>query len=675
MPRLLRASLILVAVLCAFPVAGARATDSGWVEGAWARYRVASSAAAIPDVDQLLVSTPRVEATSDGAFVWFQMEAFRRGERVFAVAMLVSDLDFLRDAGAAPVVRRYLLYPAQGEPLEYVDAATGSARLPRFGLFDGLLPIAPQGAPRPFSGLTEYLGRTLTLEREGASGARPLPNLIGHHRVLPLDDRVLVGSSRSFRDDGSGQTNGNYTYVPLGAEDYREMIDAGFNLFRIPAGHFGFVAGEPVFFLMHTGTGAHPDLFYRSNYDGGVMYMDEPEVRVTSEPGFRDIVHPEAAATATAEFTAEMAAGSTLYGRGYLAARTAAEGWNLGPRVELTEPTSPSWVSRWGTSWYQAEAGVSSVVAECRIDPAEYSDQVAMRFGVDFPAEPGPWLRFLMGMQTGAAQRFGGEWGISLFGQASEEVGDMAFRMAYERGARLFWVWTSDADHHLPHARQLQLVRSFRDWLAWGGAASPRTERPVVAITIPWGYNCDQSNFNKDQQPGHLWYGSDILLDDLNSAGVAYRDVLTSVYRTYLERIARHEEVDLLYEKPGEPLPYGEYAAIYRVLETGTVLNAATAVPVGASAIGEWAAFPNPFDGVTGLRLQVGRESPASVRIFDAAGRLVRTLAAESALRPGSYTFLWNGRNDAGAPVAGGVYFARVATDGEARSEKLVRLR
>jgi FlgD Ig-like domain len=675
MLRSLRIIPILAVPLISLLPAGVQGTGLRDMEGAWARYHV--EAAGIPHVDQLQVSTPRVESTVDGEAVWFQMEAFSRSKPVFAVAMLVSDLGFLRDGGAAPVVLRYLLYPGGGDPLEYVDAATGGAYLPRFGLFDGLLPLAPASSSQPLFEMTEYLGRAMVLERSSASGARPLPNLIGHHRVLSLDDRVLIGSSRSFRDDGSGRTDGDYSYVPLSGEDYRSMREAGFNLFRIPASHFGYVAAEPVFFLLPHGTEWFPDLFYRSNYRGAVMYMDEPEVRVAKEPGFQTIVEPEAAATATAQYTAEMAAGSTGYGRGYLSALTAEDGWELGPRVDLSETSVPSWLSRWASSWYQVEAGAGGAIAECRIDPVEYSNQVAFRFGVDFPAEPEPWIRFLLGMEIGATQHFGGDFGISVFGQAADDVGNLAFRLAYERGARYFWLWTSDNEHHVPYTRQLEIVRAFRDWLATSAAtARPREERRLVAVTLPWGYLCDTSNFNKGQQPGRLWWGSDILLDDLNAEGVPYREVLAAVYRTYLERIAAGEEVDFLYEKPGEVLSAGDYDAVYRVLATGIVVDQATAAPAGVGAAdGTLDAFPNPFADGTGLRLQVMREANAKVQVFDAAGRLVRTLLPADRLPPGRYTIRWNGRNDAGTPVAGGVYFARASIDGAVRTEKMVRLR
>jgi hypothetical protein len=79
---------------------------------------------------------------------------------------------------------------------------------------------------------------------------------------------------------------------------------------------------------------------------------------------------------------------------------------------------------------------------------------------------------------------------------------------------------------------------------------------------------------------------------------------------------------------------------------------------VGADAVAERGAGlrlvpnePNPFSGVT--RLALGAPATgASVRVLDASGRRVRTLTAD-----GAGTVLWDGTDDRGARLPGGVYF------------------
>jgi hypothetical protein len=68
-------------------------------------------------------------------------------------------------------------------------------------------------------------------------------------------------------------------------------------------------------------------------------------------------------------------------------------------------------------------------------------------------------------------------------------------------------------------------------------------------------------------------------------------------------------------------------------------------------------AGPNPFSGAIDIELSVPGDDAASVTIHDVHGRLVRTLAdgrANERLR-----MAWDGRDDAGRPVAGGPYFVR----------------
>jgi hypothetical protein len=68
---------------------------------------------------------------------------------------------------------------------------------------------------------------------------------------------------------------------------------------------------------------------------------------------------------------------------------------------------------------------------------------------------------------------------------------------------------------------------------------------------------------------------------------------------------------------------------------------------------------PNPFNPMTTIPLHVGRGEHVRFRIYDVAGRAVRTLVDEP-LVEGSYGIQWDGRSDVGLPVSSGVYFYRV---------------
>jgi flagellar hook assembly protein FlgD len=63
-----------------------------------------------------------------------------------------------------------------------------------------------------------------------------------------------------------------------------------------------------------------------------------------------------------------------------------------------------------------------------------------------------------------------------------------------------------------------------------------------------------------------------------------------------------------------------------------------------------------------------------TLSIYDAGGRLVRTLVDEQTLA-GEHALIWNGRDGKGETVASGVYFVRLAVAGQVRTHKIVLLR
>jgi hypothetical protein len=84
--------------------------------------------------------------------------------------------------------------------------------------------------------------------------------------------------------------------------------------------------------------------------------------------------------------------------------------------------------------------------------------------------------------------------------------------------------------------------------------------------------------------------------------------------------------------------------------------------------------FPNPFNPITTIGFGMKEPGYISLRIYDAAGRLVATLVDES--RPaGSYAADWNGRGTDGHVVSSGVYFYRLSGPGYERTRKMVLLK
>ena len=70
---------------------------------------------------------------------------------------------------------------------------------------------------------------------------------------------------------------------------------------------------------------------------------------------------------------------------------------------------------------------------------------------------------------------------------------------------------------------------------------------------------------------------------------------------------------------------------------------------------------PNPFRTATALSIYLPVATRARLTVHDALGRRVRTLV-EGPRPAGSSVATWDGRNDSGNPVAGGIYFLRLDT-------------
>jgi hypothetical protein len=76
--------------------------------------------------------------------------------------------------------------------------------------------------------------------------------------------------------------------------------------------------------------------------------------------------------------------------------------------------------------------------------------------------------------------------------------------------------------------------------------------------------------------------------------------------------------------------------------------------------------FPNPFNPTTTIRYALPKDASVRLAVFNILGQEVVTLKNE-VQGPGQYDVVWNGRNDAGSPVATGIYFYRLEarpTDG-----------
>ncbi|MBD3402733.1 T9SS type A sorting domain-containing protein, partial [candidate division GN15 bacterium] len=84
--------------------------------------------------------------------------------------------------------------------------------------------------------------------------------------------------------------------------------------------------------------------------------------------------------------------------------------------------------------------------------------------------------------------------------------------------------------------------------------------------------------------------------------------------------------------------------------------------------------YPNPFNPTTTIEFSLPSQSRVRLDVYNVLGQRVNTLV-DKELSAGSYAVEWNGRNNAGTPVATGVYFYRLTTDEYTSSKKMLLLK
>ena len=83
---------------------------------------------------------------------------------------------------------------------------------------------------------------------------------------------------------------------------------------------------------------------------------------------------------------------------------------------------------------------------------------------------------------------------------------------------------------------------------------------------------------------------------------------------------------------------------------------------------------PNPFNPKTAVAYHVPRESEVSIRVYDVAGRCVRTLV-DGVSEPGRHVAVWDGTNENGEAVGSGIYFCTMEAPNFHESRKMALLK
>ncbi len=471
----------------------------------------------------------------------------------------------------------YLYRSARGGWLEFRDQRRGKPVLPFSFVIQpaAVLPVCLD-EQRQFAREATFLGDSFVLDESAVAGAAPVPDNV---KEITLCDDVWVGTSRSFRDADSHRISRaefnadpdlDYTYRAHDRQDLHRMLAAGFNYFdRVLPEQLEYLIDKPAWFDL-AGFKGHkwavfPEILFHPGFQGVEDFLDEPAYLFMQDYSPRADVTVEEMARLQEKRTRDeferivrgrqpglmqllREAGISLNGDG------------------LSEPPFPIWEEFYDTGCYQLQVPVSGFIHEGRYQHPQTVDLLNYSLGTSLPRRPETMLAFYYGFLRGAARLFDKDWGMSIYGQADPAVSLLAMTMAYDRGARWIYFWSSDRHHHVPFEEQLLLARALSEHMA----AHPRKARRELvrgaddAVVLPYGFTFSVSDWQKARLPG-LWQRSMFAVETGRMKdGTPYQSVLRCAAEEMQRLMTEGREFDIVVDVPA--LNTAGYVRLHRVL-------------------------------------------------------------------------------------------------------------
>ena len=178
----------------------------------------------------------------------------------------------------------------------------------------------------------------------------------------------------------------------------------------------------------------------------------------------------------------------------------------------------------------------------------------------------------------------------------------------------------------------------------------------VAGDTLNWPYNSDQ-NISTDvcdacwmSAPAWSYYDSLLYSDSLLSPGICdvYDHCHHSASDSVLCGLGFLDETDTT----SVYIDYKDY-----LLDEYLITN-----------------YPNPFNPSTNITYLIPNDSHINITIFDVNGNQVMSLVSEY-MPSGQYTAYWNGKNEKGVSVSGGLYFYSIQSGEFRQTKKMILLK
>jgi photosystem II stability/assembly factor-like uncharacterized protein len=213
--------------------------------------------------------------------------------------------------------------------------------------------------------------------------------------------------------------------------------------------------------------------------------------------------------------------------------------------------------------------------------------------------------------------------------------------ITYERGNSLN-AWLTFSGYGTPH-----VYKSTDAGLTWADRSGNLPDIPVQSIAVD------------PIDPNWVYVGTDLGIYRTIDGGLSWTD--------YNQGMPIAMVLDVVIRPQDRIMRAATFGnGIYEI-----DLPQTSDAPEALAAAGfELGASPNPLRDATTIRFALAKGADVRLEIYDLAGRRVRSLA-DGARRVGPGEVVWNGRDDRGSRVAGGVYFARLAVGGKVATTKI----
>lgn len=518
--------------------------------GASARYQLVSvtevrSSEQNPAVSGVVLLTGPREMVDGSEYQWWELQVAKRNGEEFAFRVLSQGIPMTSgDEQAIPGrIVRYIFKEGDAQPVEYVHARTGLAYLPKFDFTGSMCPVSGKFTDwqKGFATVGTYLGHMLALQETG-DGAEWLP--WPEPLALRLDPDVLTYMSRMIKDTDDRYYRelgrDDHNYEPLTKEDVDELLSLGLNRWRVNDEQEEWVRLKPVLYYKFTNLEGtvlkYPETLYRSNYRGYNVFIDEPAHHMG--PTMSKMETPEQAAHLLLQHVEENWNRPSGYRhRATLRDHLMSRDINLGT-FSIVDDEYPIWETVPETAFYQLMGGPNGILHEGRWNLRESNAHFERLLGKKPNLTVDEMLKLYYADLRGAVRAFGDSWGTSIYGQCDPEVAPRALSLAYEMGARYFWFWASDKDHHLPYFVTKKLLRHLQEY----AEANPRPSldemlrAPRTVIVLPFGYQALK------RRSDVMWGG--ISVNARNSRAVKHRDVISAAIAEAIAAMRSGEDFD-----------------------------------------------------------------------------------------------------------------------------------